>query len=87
MSDFTPSSNTRATQQAAILAALISGPLSTVTAREVLGVLHPAGRVLELKRLGYNIQTLKVTRHDAEGRAHTCAEYSLETESEGGDND
>lgn len=83
MNDFTPSISTKAKQQAAILAALMNGPLSTVTAREMLGILHPAGRVMELKRLGYDIQTRKVTLHDSEGRAHSCAEYALG----GGDND
>ena len=74
---FTPSNATKASQQGAILAALRVGPLTTVTSREALGVLHPAGRIMELKRLGFTIETRKVRRFDADGRPHTVAEYVL----------
>lgn len=67
----------KAKQRAALLAALHTGPLSTVEARERLGVLHVAGRVLELRRQGHNIATRTRITFDAEGRPHRCALYEL----------
>jgi hypothetical protein len=75
--DFTPSTGEKAQQRAALLAALSLGPVSTVQAREDLGVLHPAGRVLELRRLGHFIDTVAGSRWDAQGRPHRVAVYVL----------
>lgn len=74
---FEPGDATKAHQQAALLAALREGPISTVHAREVLGIMHPGGRVLELRRSGHAIVTLRRRVVDAEGRAHTSAAYVL----------
>lgn len=68
----------KANQRAALLAALEVAPVSTVAAREVLGISHPAGRCLELRRLGWPIKTTARTVHDAQGRPHRSAVYVLE---------
>lgn len=73
----TPSESTKALQRNAILAALLRGPLTTVHGREVLGILHPGGRVLELRKLGYRIETQSLTELDSHGRAHRVASYVL----------
>lgn len=69
---------TKARQRQALLQALQSGQaVSTVYAREVLGISHPAGRVFELRRQGYGVTTAKATIADARGRLHTSAVYRL----------
>ncbi len=51
----------RTAQQAAVLAALQDGPKTTLDLRQA-GVMHPAGRVLELRRQGHAIATAKRNR-------------------------
>jgi hypothetical protein len=70
-------SDSKAKQRALILAALRAGPLSTLDARERLGVLHCPGRVCELRKLGHDIETQTDVRFDAEGRPHRCGVYIL----------
>ena len=72
-----PSEGTKSRQRNAILAALQRGPLTTVQAREGLGILHPGGRVLELRKLGYRIETQSRTEFDSHGRPHRVASYVL----------
>lgn len=71
------SHDARAVQRRALLAALQQGPLSTVQAREALGISHPAGRVLELRRAGHDIATVRGVAFDAQGRPHHTAVYVL----------
>lgn len=71
----------KARQRVLILEALREGPLSTLEARERLGVLHPPGRVHELRKAGFAIETRTSTKFDAEGRPHRVGLYVL---SEGG---
>lgn len=60
-----------ATQRAVILAYLKRhGSISTLEARALLYIMHPAGRSAELRRMGHYI----VTRRD---KAHRCAVYVL----------
>jgi hypothetical protein len=73
-----PPEASRARQRRAILKALQEGPLSSIVAREGLGIIHPAGRVMELRRQGYPIATHKAWTHDAEGRRHLAGFYTLE---------
>ena len=75
---FNPSDNTKANQQKTLLQALRLTPVSTIEAREALGIAHPAGRVLELRVQGYRITTSANTVFDAQGRPHRCAQYVLE---------
>jgi hypothetical protein len=70
-------SGAKARQRRALLVALKAGPVSTIAARDSLGISHPAGRVFELRRLGHGIATTKATILDAAGRPHPCAVYGL----------
>lgn len=47
-----------------------NGSLTSLEAREMLGILHPAGRVLELRKRGWHIETQSVGGWDAQGRPH-----------------
>jgi len=69
----------RTKQRAVILQALRQGALSSVAARERLGILHPAGRVCELRRAGYKIEMIKRKTFDADGRPHYAGVYVLKT--------
>lgn len=75
--DFTPSSSIKARQQFTLLQALKAGPVSTIAARESLGISHPAGRAMELRKQGHPISTLSSQTLDAQGRPHRCALYVL----------
>lgn len=44
-------------QRQRILCRLFTGPLTTTEARTELDIMHPGGRVLELRKRGHNIQT------------------------------
>lgn len=72
-----PSAKAKAAQRRLLLDALRKGPVSSVYAREGLGILHPAGRVFELRRRGVKVQTLIGTALDAQGRPHKSAVYAL----------
>ena len=72
-----PSQGTKAHQRKLILDALRQGPLTTIGAREDLGVMSPAARVMEARRAGHNIDTVRRTVWDSEGRPHRSAEYVL----------
>ena len=76
-SDFDPCDAIKARQQRLILQALGDGGITSLEAREKFGILHCAGRVLELRKRGLNIVTRKVARLDAEGRRHSVALYVL----------
>lgn len=51
--------------------------LTTLEARHLLNVMHPAARVMELRKHGYNIITNRRKDADSEGRLHRVAEYVL----------
>lgn len=51
--------------------------LTTLQARHLLNVMHPAARVMELRKAGYNIDTNRRKDADSEGRLHRVAEYVL----------
>lgn len=73
-------SSTKTKQRAALFALLLLAPVSTIEAREQLGISHPAGRIAELRQLGHLISTLSKTELDAQGRPHRCAVYVLHRE-------
>ncbi len=78
--DFTPSDKTKQSQQRQILEWLkYVGGISTIDAREGLGILQPAARVFELRRLGYPISTIRDAVEDSAGRVHAVAVYILKT--------
>ena len=67
-----------AKQRLAILSYLQQGNrLSTLHAREFLGIMHPAARVMELRADGYNIITHNRQDADVTGTRHQVAEYVL----------
>lgn len=66
-----------AAQRARILDSLSRGSLTTLEARRLLDVLHPAARVMELRRLGHNIATVWTTDITSEGNEHRVARYIL----------
>ena len=71
------SATVKATQCAAVLAALKEAPLSTFAAREDLGIASPAARVYSLRKDGHDIKTTMRTVFDAQSRPHSSAVYSL----------
>ena len=71
----------RARQVQTMLASLKNGPVSTVQAREELGISHPAGRVLDLRAAGHKVITYITREIDAQGFNHRSALYVLEVKS------
>lgn len=72
--------SSRLKQQKEILDYLEQGKkLTTIYAREVMGIMHPGGRVLELRKQGYNIVTHRRPGADVAGSNHSVAEYVLMT--------
>lgn len=74
---FNPSTEAKERQQAVVLAALRVKRTGTIEFREVHGIAHPSGRVMELRRLGHVIDTLSLTVLDDKGRPHRSAVYVL----------
>ena len=73
-----PSTQSRAAQCARLLAYLQQvGTLTTLQARDRLNVMHPAGRVFELREMGHNIVTTWTWDRDHEGRRHRVGRYAL----------
>lgn len=64
-------------QRARLLERLRQGPVSTLDARALLDVLHPAARVMELREQGYQIETLWSRELSPCGRLHRVARYVL----------
>jgi Helix-turn-helix domain len=67
----------KARQCLALLTMLRTGPVTTLAAREVLGIGSPAARILDLRKRGYLIQTQRSKDIDYQGRPHTVAMYVL----------
>ena len=68
-------SNSISSQQARILKHLKDcSPLSTIHARE-LGILHPGGRVMELRKKGHKIDTHWIKEPDVNGVLHRVGLY------------
>jgi len=69
-------SNSASSQRARILKHFESCPrLSTMQARNELGILHPPGRVMELRKMGYQIDTHWIYAPDANGVLHRIGQY------------
>lgn len=68
--------NSCASQRTRILKHFEACPrLSTIEAREHHGIMHPGGRVLELREKGYLIDTDRVTEPDSNGIMHRIGLY------------
>lgn len=70
--------NTAIAQRRRILDFLRIHPLDTLTARKELDVMHPAARVMELRKQGIGIITTKIDRPSDCGKIHKVACYILE---------
>lgn len=64
-------------QRARLIQWLEQKPITTLQARHELSVMHPAGRVLELRKMGYDILTHWFVDNDSAGRPHRVARYVL----------
>lgn len=60
-----------------ILTALRRGPVTTLMAREELGVQAVAQRVMDLRMMGYHITTRRIWQEDSSGRHHRIGQYVL----------
>lgn len=69
--------NSSEAQRQRILETLHNRSLTTLEARRELDVLHPAARIMELRKQGYDIQTVRVPDLTSEGFAHYVARYIL----------
>lgn len=74
---FAPGETAKARQRATLYTDLRKGPVSTVHAREVLGIMSPAARIMELRRQGHAIITRVGHVVDAAGLSHRSAVYEL----------
>ena len=72
--------NARTEQAKRLLEALRRFPVSTFEARRHLDIMHPAGRVQELRDEGHEIDTLRISERSEIGRAHSIAVYVLREE-------
>ncbi len=63
-------------QRKRLLTALQCSPISTIEAREYLGIMHPAGRVKELRDLGFKIKSVPMVV-ERDGVRSTIANYHL----------
>lgn len=83
----TPFAGVSATaQQSRLLRALrtAKGGMTTLEARRKLDILHPAGRVKELREYGHRIITHWTTEVTDYGEEHRVARYVLLEEAKGG---
>ena len=66
-------------QRQRVLARLQLGPATTLDLRVELDVIHPPGRVAELRERGHSISTFMVDRQTAAGAWHKVGMYRLHT--------
>jgi len=70
--------NSTASQRVALLEHLKKhGSITTLQARQVLGVMSPAPRIKELREAGHSIITERVLDADSTGRKHQQGLYIL----------
>jgi len=69
-------------QRIRLLDALRLTSLTTLEARRLFDVMHPAARVMELRRMGYKIDTVWTTDFTSSGYPHRVARYVLRQDAE-----
>lgn len=74
--------NTNAAQRARLLDVLRIAPRTTTELRNQYSIMHPGGRVLELRKLGHNIVLEWFEQYDAAGLPHRAGRYRLIVEGE-----
>jgi hypothetical protein len=72
--------NCNEAQRQRILQRLRIGPVTTIQIREELDVLHPCGRVKELRKEGYDISMVWINGVTACGVSHRVGRYELHSE-------
>src|SRR3990167_3457365 len=78
-------SNSSSSQRARILRHFLECPrLSTIQARDQYGILHPCGRMMELRKNVYLIDTHWVSEPDANGVLHRVGLYVYKGKNRGG---
>jgi len=55
----------------------LHGSLSTLDARHLIDVMHPAARIMELRQAGHSITTVWTHATTPEGGTHRIARYRL----------
>lgn len=58
---------------------LLHQAATTIDLREKCNAMHPAGRIMELRRDGWEIALTWERSIDAQGREHTCGRYVLQS--------
>jgi glucose-6-phosphate-specific signal transduction histidine kinase len=72
--------NSADAQRRRLLERLRAGAVSTIQARRELDILHPAARVMELRKRGFEIETREAIEATQEGQRHRVALYVLRAE-------
>ena len=72
--------NSTSSQRKRILSWLSHSPLTTLEARQHLDCMHPAARVMELRKRGLSIDTIWVNDLAPSGKTHRVARYVLKAE-------
>jgi len=70
--------NTATAQRERLLNALRTASITTLQARSQLDCMHPGARIMELRKLGYRIETVWVNDATPEGKIHRVAKYVLQ---------
>jgi len=55
----------------------VHGSCTTIEARQALDIIHPAGRVLDLRKAGEKIETVWTWDVTEQGKSHRVAKYLL----------
>lgn len=77
--------NSSSSQRARLLKYLKTySRLSTIQARQHLGILHPCGRIMELRRKGHQIETHWIIEIDSNGVPHRVGLYIYKGNANGG---
>ncbi|MES2353280.1 MAG: helix-turn-helix domain-containing protein [Pseudomonadota bacterium] len=69
--------NAKIDQRSRLLVAIRQFPISTFEARKFLDIMHPAGRIMELRKCGWLIDTLWISEPSDIGKLHRIAVYLL----------
>lgn len=73
----------RQAQRTRLLSAIRQFPVSTIEARQFLDIMHPAGRVKELRECGWRIDTHWISQETDCGRRHRVALYIYKGRADG----
>lgn len=73
-----PHNTSSSNQRAITLSAITNAPKSTIELRHDFGIMHPAARIQELREMGHEIVTIRVTDVTPDGIKHKAvAKYVL----------